>query len=85
MNKRPLITGLAVLAGVAAAGTGAWWWHAGAAQQAVIAGLPATPDLSSAPAPIRKRLAAAEAQARSRFGAVKIRRWSLVHTPAARP
>jgi len=71
MNKRPLITGLAVLAGVAAAGTGAWWWHAGTAQQAVIAGLPATPDLSSAPAPIRKRLAAAEAQARSRFGSAE--------------
>lgn len=69
MKTRPLVTGLALLAGAALVAGGAWWWHAGTAQGTVIAGLPAPPDLSTAPAAIRERLAAAEAQARSRFGA----------------
>lgn len=60
---------LAVVALVGLAGGGAWWWQAGVTRQAVVATLPTPPDLSSAPAAMRERLAAAEAKARSRTGA----------------
>jgi tetratricopeptide (TPR) repeat protein len=54
-------TALLILAGAAA---GAWWWQAGRVQARVAALLPALPDLAPAPAMLRARIAAADAEAR---------------------
>ena len=67
--KRPVI--LLVLAVAVLAGGGAWWWHAGRTQARVAAWLPDLPDLGSAPAALRDRLAQTDARARSRFGAAR--------------
>ena len=53
-----------------AAGGGAWWWQrASAAREIAAASLPASPDLGQVPGAMRDALAAAEARARSSFGA----------------
>ena len=69
--KKRLLFGLALLAGVMLVAGAGWWWQAGGTQQAVVAGLPAAPDLSAAPAAMRERIVAADAQARSRFGSAE--------------
>ena len=69
MNKKPLRF---IVAGtvLAAATVGVWWWQrAAASQRLVIASLPAAPELGQAPTRLRDQMAAAEAQARTRFGA----------------
>jgi tetratricopeptide (TPR) repeat protein len=68
-RKLPLIA-LGIVA-LAAAGGGAYWWHAGQAQAQVASFLPAPPDLASAPAALRDRVTQADADARRHFGAVK--------------
>ncbi|MFZ5493758.1 MAG: tetratricopeptide repeat protein [Verrucomicrobiota bacterium] len=69
MNARRMGITLAVLAGVMLAAGGAWWWRAGNTRHTIAAALPPLPDLASAPAVMRDHLTAADAQARSRFGA----------------
>ena len=71
MSKKAIgvaIVFLCLAGGVA----GAWWWNASAKTAAAVASaLPAQPDLSSAPAPLRERVTAAGHQARSTFGAAE--------------
>ncbi len=63
---------LAIIAGLAIAGGGAWWWvQAGAKQSIVVSALPAIPELGTAPAVLGERIGAAEARARSRLTAAK--------------
>jgi tetratricopeptide (TPR) repeat protein len=71
MNSRHLLLVLGASAALLLLGAGAWWWQAGTVQRAVTAALPPLPDLGSAPAAMRDRLVAADAQARSRFGAAE--------------
>jgi tetratricopeptide (TPR) repeat protein len=57
---------------LAAAIGGGWWWqNAARTQQRVAASLPVRPDLSAAPATLREQITAAEAQARTRIGALR--------------
>ena len=69
MNQRPL---LLIVAGTVLAATtaGVWWWQrAGANQRLVLDSLPAAPELGQAPIALHDQMVAAEAQARTRFGA----------------
>jgi len=69
MKSKPFLLAAAVVVALAAIG-GAWsWQRAGAVAAQVDAARPAVPDLTSAHAAFRARLAAAEQRARSRFTA----------------
>lgn len=70
MNSSSLkiIVVVLLLAGLAGGG---WWFHAATTiRNEVIARLPPTPDLSSAPSDLRERILAADAQAQTRGGAL---------------
>ena len=57
---------------LAAAVAGAWWWEKSGAEYAVVQkSLPPAPDLTSARAVLRERIAAAEGRAQSRISAAK--------------
>lgn len=69
MKARRLLPGLGLVAALLLTAGGVWWTRAGATQRTVVSALPALPDLDSAPATLRERILAADAKARSRFGA----------------
>jgi tetratricopeptide (TPR) repeat protein len=69
MKSRRLLLVLGAALAVLLLAAGAWWWQTGTVQRAVMAALPPLPDLSAAPAMMRDRIVAADARARSRFGA----------------
>lgn len=62
-RARLIFGGLLVIAVI---GGGAWWWRAGVVQARVASLLPPSPDLATAPAALRERVEAAEAEARGR-------------------